>query len=121
MKCIINELDGYTEMIDFYPILAHENEELSLETWEGSDFRKHYIKVCLIKLKIDSKDKPIPTEPLYSTMKIMYVLEHKYLSPITYKIGSFFHISPLEEMGQIQSTRFCYLHLESSSWNKWWN
>lgn len=54
-------------MINFHQILVHEKEELPRETWEGSDFMKYHVKVYIIKVEIDSKDKHVLTEPLCAT------------------------------------------------------
>lgn len=70
-------------MINFHQILAHENEELLFETWEGSGFKKFYIKVHIIcrKWKQIQKISMFLRSHYAWQVKIIYtyMLEHKYL------------------------------------------
>lgn len=58
-------------MINFHQILA---KDLSFKTWEGSKFIEYYIKFCIMKVEIDSKDKHILTKPQHYVLQVKIIL-----------------------------------------------
>lgn len=52
--------------------MAYEKEEFFYEIWEGSDFMKYYVKVYIIKVEIDLKDK-------YVFIELLCVISENYI------------------------------------------